>query len=228
MQISGHFVSTSMSGSNLSTSVLQMSCRWRSILSAATKSTSVHPKNMHTVRSLLWFGTSRRVYLYGSWLHYSDVIMSAMASLITSLTSVYSIVHPGADQRKHQSSASLAFVRGIHRRPVNSPHKWPVTRKMFPFDDVIMTSLALGLSHCARAGEASMKNMGYLWRLHATNRETTSIDILNTKAPCVLLFFVLFCLFLFYMQMFVYKNRIRISAFRCTHLRFTWYLHITK
>ena len=43
-----------------------------------------------------------------------------------------------ANQRKHQSSASLAFVRGIHRSPVNSPHKWPVTRKMFPFDDVIM------------------------------------------------------------------------------------------
>ena len=43
-----------------------------------------------------------------------------------------------ADQRKHQSSASLAFVRRIHRRPVNSPHKWPVTRKMFSFDDVIM------------------------------------------------------------------------------------------
>ena len=44
----------------------------------------------------------------------------------------------GADQRKHQSSAPLAFVRGIHRGPVNSPHKWPVTLKMFPFDDVIM------------------------------------------------------------------------------------------
>ena len=43
-----------------------------------------------------------------------------------------------ADQRKHQSSASLAFVRGIHRWPVNSPHKGPVTQKMFPFDDVIM------------------------------------------------------------------------------------------
>ena len=40
--------------------------------------------------------------------------------------------------KKNQSSASLAFVRGIHRRPVNSPHKWPVTRKMFPFDDVII------------------------------------------------------------------------------------------
>ena len=67
-------------------------------------------------------------------LHYNDIRMGAIASQITSLTIVYS----GADQRKLQSSASLAFVQGIHRRPVNSPHKWPVTRKMFPFDDVIM------------------------------------------------------------------------------------------
>ena len=71
--------------------------------------------------------------------HYGDVIMSTIASQITSLTVVYSTVYSDADQRKHQSSASLAFVRGIHRRPVSSPHKWPVTRKMFPFDDVIMT-----------------------------------------------------------------------------------------
>ena len=70
--------------------------------------------------------------------HYSDVIMGAMASQITSLTIVHSTVCSCADQRKHQSSASLAFVRGIHRWPVNSPRKWPVTRKMFPFDDVIM------------------------------------------------------------------------------------------
>ena len=64
--------------------------------------------------------------------------MGTMASQITSLTVAYSTVYSGADQRKHQSSASLAFVRGIHRGPVNSPHKWPVTRKMFPFDVVIM------------------------------------------------------------------------------------------
>ena len=70
--------------------------------------------------------------------HYGDVIMSLIASQITSLAIVYSTVYSGADQRKHQSSASLAFVRGIHRGPVNSPHKWPVTGKMFPFDDVIM------------------------------------------------------------------------------------------
>ena len=69
--------------------------------------------------------------------HYDDVIMGAMASQITSLTTVYSTVYSDADKKKHQSSASLAFVRGIHRGPVNSPHKWPVTRKMFPFHDVI-------------------------------------------------------------------------------------------
>ena len=68
--------------------------------------------------------------------------MSAIASQITSLTIVYSTVYPGADQSKHQSSASLAFVWGIRRGPVNSPHKWPVTRKMFPFDDVIMKHLS--------------------------------------------------------------------------------------
>ena len=70
--------------------------------------------------------------------HYCDVIMGAIASQITSLTIVYSAVYSEADQRKHQSSASPAFVRGIHRGPVNSSHKWPVPRKMFPFDDVIM------------------------------------------------------------------------------------------
>ena len=72
-------------------------------------------------------------------IHYNDVIMGAIASQITSLTIVYSTVYSDADERKHQSSASLAFVRGTHRGPVNSPHKWPVTRKMFLFDDVIMS-----------------------------------------------------------------------------------------
>ena len=64
--------------------------------------------------------------------------MGAMASQIISLTIVYWTVYSDADQKKHQSLASLAFVWGIHRWPVNSPHKWPVTRKMFPLDDVIM------------------------------------------------------------------------------------------
>ena len=82
-----------------------------------------------------WF---RYSYWDGACPDCSGVIMSAMVSQITSLTIVYSTVYSGADQRMHQSSASLAFVRGIHRWPVNSPHKGPVTRKMFPFVDVIM------------------------------------------------------------------------------------------
>ena len=64
--------------------------------------------------------------------------MGTISSQITSLTIVHSTVYSDANQRKYQSSASLAFVREIHRGPVISPHKWPVTRKMFPFDDVIM------------------------------------------------------------------------------------------
>ena len=71
-------------------------------------------------------------------IHYNDVIMGTLLSQITSLTIVYWTVYSDADQRKHQNPASLAFVWGIHWRPVNSPHKWPVTLKMFPFDDVIM------------------------------------------------------------------------------------------
>ena len=75
-----------------------------------------------------------RSRFYSHTLHHNDIIISAMASQIINLTSVYS----GVDQRKHQSSASVAFVWEIHRWPVNSLHKWPVTRTMFPFDDVIM------------------------------------------------------------------------------------------
>ena len=65
------------------------------------------------------------------------LIYFSMVSQITSLTIVYSTVYPDADHRKHQSSASLPIVRGIHRWPVNSGHKGPVTRKCFH----LMTSL---------------------------------------------------------------------------------------
>ena len=63
--------------------------------------------------------------------------MSMMASQITGVTIVYVTVSSGADQRKHQSSASLAFVWRIHQWPVNSSYKGPVTQKMF--DDVSMS-----------------------------------------------------------------------------------------
>ena len=61
--------------------------------------------------------------------HYSDIMMSTMASQITGISIVCSTIHSGADQRKHQSYASLAFVRGIHQWPVNSPHKGPLTSR---------------------------------------------------------------------------------------------------
>ena len=82
-----------------------------------------------------WFVINPRTCscVYWTYRHlsmsYCDVIMGEIASQITSLTIVYSTVYSDADQRKHQSSASLAFVRGIHRWPMNSPHKWPVTQK---------------------------------------------------------------------------------------------------
>ena len=94
--------------------------------------------------------------------YYNDVTMSAIASQITSLAIIYLTLYSGADQRKHQSSASLAFVRGIHRWPVNSPHKGPVPRDMFPFDDVIMwppwlirPPWLIGLAYIFRIREAS-------------------------------------------------------------------------
>ena len=108
--------------------------------------------------------------------HYSDVIMGAMVPQITSLTVVDSSIYSGADQRKQKSSVSLAFVRGIHQWPGNSPHQWPVTGKMFPCDDVIMqcTVIALKWRRCAvkyRATSSSFR--GIYLRIH-------SLEIIRT------------------------------------------------
>ena len=78
---------------------------------------------------VIWLSTYCSKGCLHSPFPYSDVIMGTIASQITSIAIVYSTVYSSADQRKHQSSASLAFVGGIHWGPVNSPHKWPVTRK---------------------------------------------------------------------------------------------------
>ena len=106
-------------------------------LMAGTVSISFYPSEYlqsnlacFTVRSRKCHGVSNHWQL-DCFSHYNGIIMSAMVSQITSLTIVYSIVYSDTDQRKHQSSMSLAFKRGIHWGPVNSPHKWPVTRKMF-------------------------------------------------------------------------------------------------
>ena len=91
----------------------------------------------------------RRMWLFArhvtsySYAHYGDVIMSPMASQNARLTILCSNVYSGTDQRKPKSSAWLAFVWGIHRWPVNSPHKGWVTRNMFPFGDPIMVYRSL-------------------------------------------------------------------------------------
>ena len=74
-------------------------------------------------------------------IHYSDVLMSAMASQITSISSVYSAVCSGAYQINHQSSELLVFVSGIRRSPSQKTSKV----EMFPFDDVIMHISAVGV-----------------------------------------------------------------------------------
>ena len=101
-----------------------------------------HTISLYCHNNVEW-GTHIQLRCYRDKWHYNDVIMDTIASQITSLTTVSSTVYSDADQRKHQSSASLAFVWGIHRGPVNSPHKGPVTQKMFPFDDVITMNIII-------------------------------------------------------------------------------------
>ena len=116
-------------------------------------------------------------------LHYNDVIMSAIASQITSLTIVFSTVYSEADQRKYQRSASLAFVQGIHPGPVDSPHKWPLTRKIFPFGDVIMT---------IPCSKQSNKRRQEGWLLKSHSNETDGCTLIGQKSPrnkCVIFCF---------------------------------------
>ena len=112
--------------------------------------------------------------------------MSTMASQNTSLMIVYSTIYSDTDQRKHQNSTSLAFVRGIHRWPVNSPHKRPVTQKIFPFDDVIMLSpnmqddfekkniMQISWHFCIISGCAS------IWNLSSWKTRSSLSDAINT------------------------------------------------
>ena len=91
--------------------------------------------------------------------------MSAIASQITSLTIVYSIVHSGTDQGKHQSSASLAFAWGNPRRPVNSPHKGPVARKCFHLmtSSCFFYAVLLRLTHRGRMPPICVDNLDHHW-----------------------------------------------------------------
>ena len=112
-----------------------------------------------------WHGPNLTIILWSCsgvvTFHYNDVIIDAIASQINSLTIVYSTVYSDTDQRKHQRSASLAFVRGIHWGPVNSPHKWPVTRFH------LMTSSCLQFDHWSGL-DLYMLSMGLLWKWQAT------------------------------------------------------------
>ena len=144
-------------------------------------------------------------------IHHSAVIIGAMASLITNLTRVYSTVELCADQRKHQSSASLAFVRGFQRRPVNSPHKWPVTRKMFPFDDVIILEVwftwlsmnnhaeripiiiaTLPTMHCAlrRVGSGSQMCNIWLWSENIKLQNMARLKLIQNKTITIILLLI--------------------------------------
>ena len=111
--------------------------------------------------------------------------MTMLASQITSLAVVYSIVYSGVDQRKHQSSASLAFVRDIHRGPVNFPQKWPVTRKIFPFDDVIMCFQNMYMYETVRMSTAVC--VFRLWDCLNTVSETgSSVRLVSLIKPILL------------------------------------------
>ena len=121
-------------------------------------------------------------------MHYNDVVMGSMASQITSLTIVYSAVYSGADQRKHQSSASLAFVslvNSLHKRASNTCTKGPVTRKMFPFDDVIMSYLYISVPFhvltsvpCERPQHLGLDD----WMMfHHKDQHKDHHSIINTK-----------------------------------------------
>ena len=87
-----------------------------------------------------WITVFRKIFIHRNGFQFGHeiTIMGAMASQPTGVSIVYLIVCSGVDQRKYQSFASLAFVRGIRQLPMNFPHKGRVTRNMFPFDDVTM------------------------------------------------------------------------------------------
>ena len=115
--------------------------------------------------------------------YYSDVIMSAMASQITGASIVPSTVCSSADQRKHQNSVSLAFVRGIHRWPVVSPNKRPVTLKMFPIgwlDWICLTTTHVLQDILAVLIDSNWWCHHEIWKVYLTlNQGTRSLNIIH-------------------------------------------------
>ena len=115
-------------------------------------------------------------------LHYSDIIMSDVASQITCVSIAYS----DADQWKNQGTASLAFVREIDRWSVNSPHhahKGPVTRKMFPFDDVIMIMYQISLLVLPRTAICYTRHRIVAWWRHQMETFSALLAICAGNSP---------------------------------------------
>ena len=84
--------------------------------------------------------------------------------------------------KKTQSSASLAFVSGIHRWPVNSPHKGPVTRKMFLFDDIIVRKALMSHPHVIISDKTDWPPRNFRFPVDAKGPETWS----SQECYCVL------------------------------------------
>ena len=111
--------------------------------------------------------------------HHNDIMISAMASQITGVLIVCSSVGSGADQRIHQSSASLAFVWGIHRWPVNSPLEGPMTWKMFPFDDAIVVRAECSLPYQIPLGNQLEENTLYIYIHYLQIQKNEGIYVCN-------------------------------------------------
>ena len=166
--------------------------------------------------------------LYSVW-HYCDVIMGAVASQITSLTIVYSTVYSDADQRKHQSSTS----------PANSLHKGPVTRKMYPFDDVIMIWMYLLYGTSLGVGKLNYELYATYFlflNLFGSLRETNNFSLAIPHCRNDIWLYAMYINVLVAMNSF--WNWIGNSALKgnqCgkhsderTSLRYHWYLLMTK
>ena len=96
--------------------------------------------------------------------HWSDVTMSAMVSQITGIWTVCSVVCSLTLKSKKTSKLGvIGFVRGNHQWPVDFPHKGPITRKMFPFDESSWITLSKWLPYLPRANKSTFPVPSLPW-----------------------------------------------------------------